>query len=183
MGLRNAFKWTVLNRAIAAGALAGGLALVVVGLFAGFGGAVTTLVANPLDPGPAIDQANPTITLFFAVLGLVVWQLGKTYALFVTLPRAAGRAAGRQLDANRLASEVHDGLGDRLAEMEAEIEATRRAVQALEDETSATTGATGTTPSARSSTSTDGGTWTPSSPSDTTSEDGAETDDTDSPSA
>ncbi|ELY71068.1 hypothetical protein [Natrinema versiforme] len=133
MGLRNPFKWTLVYRAITVGALGLGLALVAAGFLAGFGGAITGLLADPLNPGPAIESANPMITLLFAALGIVVWQLGKSYALFVTLPRAAGRAAGRQLDANRLASEVHDGLDDRLADMEAELAETRRAVEALEE--------------------------------------------------
>ncbi len=133
MDLRNPLKWAILYRMVAVGALVLGLALVAAGLVVGFGGAVTALFTDPLDPGPAIEQANPVITLLFAALGVVVWQLGKTYALFVTLPRAAGRAAGQQVDANRVASEVRDGLEDRLADLETEIEETRRAVEALED--------------------------------------------------
>ncbi|WP_229504719.1 hypothetical protein [Natrinema versiforme] len=133
MELRNTFKWTLVYRTITVGALGLGLALVAAGFLAGFGGAITGLLADPLNPGTAIESANPTITLLFAALGIVVWQLGKSYALFVTLPRAAGRAAGRQLDSNRLASEVHDGLDDRLADMEAEIAETRRAIEALEE--------------------------------------------------
>jgi len=111
-----------------------GLALVAAGLVVGFGSTLTELLADPLNPGTAIEQANPTVTLLFAVLGIIVWQLGKTYALFVTLPRAAGRAAGRQLDATQLASEVHNSLDDRLASLEVELEETRRAVRDLEDD-------------------------------------------------
>ncbi|MDS0473920.1 hypothetical protein [Natrinema sp. 1APR25-10V2] len=133
MDLRNPLKWAILYRIVAVGALVLGLALVAAGLVVGFGGAITALFTDPLDPGPAIEQANPVITLLFAALGVVVWQLGKTYALFVTLPRAAGRAAGRQVDANRVASEVRDSLEDRLTDLETEIEETRRAVEALED--------------------------------------------------
>ncbi|WP_254763270.1 hypothetical protein [Natrinema marinum] len=133
MDLRNPFRWAIVYRLVAVGSLVLGLALVALGLVIGFGGAVTVLFTAPLDPGPAIEQANPVITVVFAVLGVVVWQLGKTYALFATLPRAAGRAAGRQVDANRVASEVRDSLEERLTDLESEIEATRRAVEALDD--------------------------------------------------
>ncbi|SEW02223.1 hypothetical protein [Natrinema salifodinae] len=132
MDLRNPLRWTLVYRAIAVGALGLGLALVAVGLLVGFGSSITALLADPLNPGPALERADPTITVAFTVLGVVVWQLGKTYALFVTLPRATGRAAAQQLDSTRLASEVRDGLDDRLAELEAEVEATRRTVDALE---------------------------------------------------
>ena len=56
--------------------------MVVLGVIAGLGTAVTDLVADPPNPGTAIEQANPVVTLAFAVVGFVVWQLGKTYALF-----------------------------------------------------------------------------------------------------
>lgn len=134
MDVRKSFKWTILYRAITIGSLVAGLALVAAGFVVGFGGALTELFADPLNPGSSIEQANPTVTLLFVALGVVVWQLGRTYALFVTLPRAAGRAAGRQLDATHLASEVHDSLDDRLAALEVEIEETRRAVRELEDD-------------------------------------------------
>lgn len=139
MGLRNPFKWTIVYRGIAVGSLLLGLALVGAGLVVGFGSAVTTLFTDPRNAESAIGQADPIITLLFAAAGIVVWQLGKTYALFVTLPRAAGRAAGRQLDATKLASEVQNGLDDRLSDLEDELAETRRAVRALEDDGRTTT--------------------------------------------
>lgn len=129
--LRKPLRWAVLYRAFAAGALCLGLILVAIGVVVGFGTAVTSLVADPLTPGPAIDRANPLVTLAFAMVGLVVWQVGKTLALFVTLPRAAGRSAARQFDSSRLRSEVLEGLDDRLAELQADVEETRRSVREL----------------------------------------------------
>ncbi|WP_455448758.1 hypothetical protein [Natrinema thermotolerans] len=139
MGLRNSFKWTIVYRGITVGSLVLGLALVGAGLLAGFGSAVTTLFTDPRNAESAIEQADPIITLLFAAAGIVVWQLGKTYALFVTLPRAAGRAAGRQLDATKLASEVQDGLDDRLSDLEDDLAETKRAVRALESDGQTTT--------------------------------------------
>ncbi len=139
MGLRNPFKWTIVYRGIAVGSLLLGLALVGAGLFVGFGSAVTTLFTDPRNFESAVSQSDPIVTLLFATVGIVVWQLGKTYALFVTLPRAAGRAAGRQLGATELASEVQDGLDDRLSDLEDELTETRRAVRALEGDGRTTT--------------------------------------------
>ncbi|AGB32877.1 hypothetical protein C488_09509 [Natrinema pellirubrum DSM 15624] len=100
---------------------------------------VTTLFTDPRNAESAIEQADPIITLLFAAAGIVVWQLGKTYALFVTLPRAAGRAAGRQLDTTKIASEVQDGLDDRPSDLEDDLAETKRAVRALEGDGQTTT--------------------------------------------
>lgn len=131
MDLSYPIKWTLVNRAVAILALLAGLALVAMGFVAGFGSAVTNLVADPLNPGPAIEQANPTVTLVFCLLGLIVWQFGKTYALFLTLPRASGRAAARRVDGDRLAADVADRLEDRLAAIERDVAETRREVERL----------------------------------------------------
>lgn len=131
LDLRSPFRWAVLYRAFATGALFFGLLLVIVGVFAGFGSAAISLVTDPLNPGPAIEQANPLITLAVAVVGFVVWQVGKTYALFATLPQAAGRSATEQFNSAKLRSEVLEGLDERLAEMQTDIEETRRNVQEL----------------------------------------------------
>lgn len=132
MDISYSFRWALVYRFVAVLSLLLGLALVAVGFLAGFQGAITTLIADPLDPGPAIEQANPTITVAFCVLALVVWQFGKTYALFLTLPRAAGRAAARKFDANRVSSAVTADLDERLAAIEDDVAETRRAVAALE---------------------------------------------------
>ena len=108
------------------------MGLVADGFLVGFGGAVTTLIADPLDPGPAVEQANPTITIAFCVVAVVVWQFGKTYALFLTQPRAAGRAAARRFDPKRVPSAVTADLDERLAAIEADVAEPRRAVEALE---------------------------------------------------
>ncbi|MXV63799.1 hypothetical protein GS429_17370 [Natronorubrum sp. JWXQ-INN-674] len=132
MDVRYPFKWALVYRAVAAGALILGLVLVVVGFLAGFGSAITSLVGDPLNPGSAIERANPSITVLFCVLGVIVWQVGKTYALFLTVPRAAGRAAARRFDTEQVSNEVLAGLDDRLAELESELADTRREIRALE---------------------------------------------------
>ena len=131
MDIGNAFKSAIVHQSIAYLSLLAGAVLVVMGVLAGFQGAVTTLIADPLDPAPAIERANPMITIAFCVLAVVVWQFGKTYALFVTLPRATGRAAARRFDPKRVSSEVTADLDERLAAIEADVAETRRTVDAL----------------------------------------------------
>ena len=135
----DALRWTLLNRAIAIGAFLAGLVLFAVGLVAGFGEAVTLLFSDfPNNVGEATDRANPFVTVAFAVVGILVWQVGKTYALYVTLPRATARRAGKSIDSTRLRSEILEGLDARLATMEEDVAETRRSVQELKRELHAT---------------------------------------------
>lgn len=132
MDFRTAFKWSMVYRGMAWGAFLIGALLVGVGVYVGFGSAFSTLVQDPLNPQRAMPQANPSITLALALVGFVVWRIGKTYALFVTLPRAAGRSAAEEFDTERVKSELLEVLDERLSEIHAEVEQTKRSVEALE---------------------------------------------------
>lgn len=134
----SALRWTLLYRGIATGSFLVGLALLALGFVVGFGDATTLFVADfPNNVGAAVEQANPFVTLAFAVVGLLVWQVGKTYALFVTLPPATGRWTARSFDSVELRGEVVDMLDDRLAAMESELVALRRQVRAVDGESAA----------------------------------------------
>lgn len=130
MELSNAAKWTLFNRALTAGALVLGTGLALLGFVLGFWGSIETLVVDG-NVQTAVENANPIPTLVLAVLGFIVWQMGKTYALFWSLPRASGRAAAKRFDHGRLKSEVVEALDERLAEMEEDVAETRRSVQEL----------------------------------------------------
>ncbi|SDJ83955.1 hypothetical protein [Natronorubrum texcoconense] len=132
LDLSHPVRWAIIYRALTVGALVAGVAVVAFGFIAGFRTALLLLFADPLNPGPAIEQANPSITLLFCLLGIVVWQFGKAYALFFTLPRASGRAAARKLGSKGRSRVTLKNLDERLASMEAEIAETRREIQALE---------------------------------------------------
>ncbi|MFP9192063.1 hypothetical protein [Natronosalvus vescus] len=131
MDVPHTVKWGLVHRTVAIGSfLLGGL-LVVIGFLAGFWGSIGVLVSDPLDPRPAIDASRPMVTVAFALLGIAVWQFGKSIALFHTLPRAAGREAARQFDHQTLKSDVLQALDGRLTDMEEDIAETRRSVQEL----------------------------------------------------
>ena len=131
MDVPHSVKWGLVHRTVAIGSfLLGGL-LIVVGFLAGFWGSIGVLVSDPLDPWPAIDASRPLVTVAFALLGIAVWQFGKSIALFHTLPRAAGREAARQFDHQTLKSDVLQALDGRLTDMEEDIAETRRSVQEL----------------------------------------------------
>ena len=139
MKYTDALRWTLLNRAIAIGAFLAGVVLFALGMVAGFGEAVTLFFSNfPNNVGEATDRANPMVTLVFAIVGILVWQVGKTFALYVTLPRATARRTGKSIDSARLRSELLEGLDARLATMEEDVVETRRSVQELKREVHAT---------------------------------------------
>lgn len=125
---REALKWTLLYRGISIGAFALGGVLIAAGVFLGFASAVRTLFT---DPAGAVEAANPLVTIAFGVLGLAVWQVGKTYALFVTVPEAAGRAAAEEFDTEHLRSELLESIDDHLSDLQVDVEETRRNVQEL----------------------------------------------------
>ncbi|SFS69497.1 hypothetical protein [Halostagnicola kamekurae] len=130
MELSNAAKWTLFNRALTAGAMVLGTGLALLGFVLGFWGSIETLVVDR-NVQTAVENANPILTLALAAVGFIVWQIGKTYALFWSLPRASGRAAAKRFDHGRLKSEVVEALDERLAEMEEDVAETRRSVQEL----------------------------------------------------
>ena len=132
LDLSHPVRWAIIYRALTIGSLLAGVGIAVFGFLAGFRTAIVLLVAEPMNPGPAIEQANPSITLLFCLLGVVVWRFGRAYALFFTLPRASGRAAARRLGSKGRSRVTLRKLDERLAGMEAEIAEMRREIQALE---------------------------------------------------
>ncbi|WP_254767300.1 hypothetical protein [Salinilacihabitans rarus] len=125
MNAREALKWMVLYRTIATGSFLAGLLSVAAGLVLGLDGGPLAFVA---DPSAALADADGTVVVAFALLGFVVWQGGKTLALFLTLPRAAGRAAAEEFDVSHLKSDLLQGLDERLTAMEEDVRETRRHV-------------------------------------------------------
>ncbi|MCU4750617.1 hypothetical protein OB919_01245 [Halobacteria archaeon AArc-curdl1] len=134
MDVPNAIKWSLVYRAVATGSLLAGVALVAFGFVSGFWGSLNLLISDPLNPGSAIDAANPMVTVALSIVGIAVWQFGKTVALFYTLPRAAGRQAAKQFDRQALKSDILQGLDGRLSDLEEDVAETRRAVQEIKRE-------------------------------------------------
>ncbi|MFC6717546.1 hypothetical protein ACFQGT_04320 [Natrialbaceae archaeon GCM10025810] len=132
MTVKNALKWTALYRALAAASLLVGMVLVIAGVVVGSRGALVTLADDPTAIDAAVEAANPLFTVAFAVAGVIVWQFGKAFALFVTLPRASGWRAADGFDSERLKSEIVEAIDVRLAEMEEDVAQTRRSVRKLE---------------------------------------------------
>ncbi len=127
----DALKWTLIHRGVSLVALLIGLALAGAGVVLGLGDVLDQLADDPASPGDALQAGNPIITVGLVVVGVVVWLVGKSYALYLTMPSATGKAATDQFDMKQVRSEVLDALDDRLATIEDDLEATRRSVAEL----------------------------------------------------
>ncbi|MEF8774326.1 MAG: hypothetical protein V5A23_09180 [Halobacteriales archaeon] len=122
MDVRQALKWTAIYRGTAW--LLGLVALgsVYLGYYLSLGGAPLTLDA-------AIEGAGSVRFAVPALLGVLVWQAGKTVAYYKTVSQAIEREIAKEFDAEMIKSDILSVLDERLADMQTQIEGTRRAVE------------------------------------------------------
>ncbi|WP_312907322.1 hypothetical protein [Natronosalvus caseinilyticus] len=165
MDLAKVLTRTLQYRAIVTGSLIGGFLLVALGLMVGLSGSIGALFSDPTSPGEALEVTSPVITVILVLLGIAIWQFGRTFALLYTVPVAAGEEAARQFDRQTLKSDILQGLDGRLTDLEEDVAETRRSVQELKreehaasfDEGTALESGTGDEPSALESGSSTGG--------------------------
>lgn len=98
-----------------------GIGLVALGVFLGLG-ETFRIVANdfPAEFDAAVAAANPVPTVVLAVLGIVVWQVGKSIALTKTMERAID-VETESTDDGRLKSEILDVVNDQVASVESDL--------------------------------------------------------------
>ncbi|MFC7238409.1 hypothetical protein ACFQS4_09275 [Saliphagus sp. GCM10025317] len=169
MDLAKVLTRTLQYRAIVTGSLIGGFVLVALGLMVGLSGSIGALFSDPTSPGEALEVTSPVITVILVLLGIAIWQFGRTFALLYTVPVAAGEEAARQFDRQTLKSDILQGLDGRLTDLEEDVAETRRSVQELKreehaasfDEGTALKSGAGDEPSALESGSSTGGAGRP----------------------
>lgn len=125
MNVTAALRWTLYYRLIAWVSALVGLGFVYLGYFLSIGGA-------PLDLGMAIQGAKSPMFLGPALLGFLVWQVGKTAAYYKTLTEATDQQLSERFDPELIKSDILSVLDERLSEMHSDLEATRRGVEDLE---------------------------------------------------
>lgn len=108
-----------------------GIVVAGIGVALGVSVSVSTLLADPNRAGEAIGFTSPVLTIVLVGLGFAIWQIGKTYALFLTLPSETARSVSDGFDNERLKSDVLTALDGRLAAMEEDVAETRRSVSEL----------------------------------------------------
>lgn len=125
MHVTAALRWTLYYRLAAWASALVGLGFVYLGYVLSIGGA-------PLDLATAIEGAKSPAFAGPALVGFLIWQVGKTTAYYKTLTEATEEQMAERFDPELLKSDILAVLDERLAEMHTDLEATRRGVQELE---------------------------------------------------
>jgi len=110
-----------------------GLALVGLGVQMGFGDSIAIVMQDaPKNWGDAVGAADPGTFAAMAVLGVLVWQLGKAAALVVTMGKVADAAAtgGGASDAEQVRSAVMSEVDERIAPLESDVKDHERKLSA-----------------------------------------------------
>lgn len=112
MNVTEALKWTLYYRVLTTVFLLLGVTLLAAGLVLGLGG--LTVNALMRDPAAALGGASLLTTLVLAALGIVVWQLGKSYAFVKTMDNVVAASDTSGIDGQALKSEIVAAVDDRL---------------------------------------------------------------------
>jgi len=112
MNVTEALKWTLYYRVLTTVFLLLGVTLLAAGLVLGLGG--LTVNALMRDPAAALGGASLLTTLVLAALGIVVWQLGKSYAFVKTMNNVVAESDTSGIDGQALKSEIVAAVDDRL---------------------------------------------------------------------
>jgi hypothetical protein len=139
MDAKQTVKYVAFHQVLATLAAVVGLGIVGVGAWLGFGDAARIVLRDaPQNWGDAVAAANPTTFVALAVVGVVVWQVGKTVALVVTIGRVADAAGtGGGADAAEVKRAVLSDVDDRISSVESDV---KRHEQALSDADRASSG-------------------------------------------
>ncbi|NHN42411.1 hypothetical protein G9C85_12355 [Halorubellus sp. JP-L1] len=119
-------KYVALYQVLATLATVVGLGIVGLGVSMGFGETIAIVLNDaPQNWGDAIAAANPTVFGILAVVGVLVWQVGKSLALVFTIGKvaegSAGTAGGADVDAAAVKREVLSDVDDRLSGIESDV--------------------------------------------------------------
>jgi len=119
-------KYVALYQVLATLAAVVGLGIVGLGVSLGLGDAITIVLNDaPQNWDEAVAAANPMLFGVLAVVGVAVWQVGKSLALVVTIGKvaavASGAGGGGELDAAAVKREVLSDVDDRISGIESDV--------------------------------------------------------------
>ncbi|WP_227131621.1 hypothetical protein [Halorubellus salinus] len=123
MDAKQTVKYVAFHQVLATLAAVVGLGIVGVGAWLGFGDATQIVLSDaPQNWGDAVAAANPTTFVALAVVGVIVWQVGKTVALVVTIGKVADAAGGGGgADAESVKRAVLSDVDDRISSVESDV--------------------------------------------------------------
>ena len=132
---RRALRWALYYRGLSLVAAAVGWLLVGIGVAIGLNDPLSTLLTGD-GVVAALDSVWLPPVVVFGVLGVLVWQLGRTAAFYGTLTAAVEEEMADRFDSQKVKSDILSVLDERLSDMHLELERTRRGVDDLTEHTS-----------------------------------------------
>lgn len=133
MDAKQTVKYVAFHQVLATAAAVVGLGIVSVGAWLGFGDAARIVLNDaPQNWGDAVAAADPTTFAFLAVVGVLVWQVGKTLALVSTVGRVAAASAGGggsgEPDPAEVKRAVMSDVNDRISSVESDVKRHEEAI-------------------------------------------------------
>jgi len=131
MDAKQTVKYVAFHQVLATLAAVVGLGIVGVGAWLGFGDAARIVLNDaPQNWGDAVAAADPTTFAALAVVGVLVWQVGKTLALVVTVGRVAAGTGGGDggPDPAEVERAVMSEVNDRIASVESDVKRHEEAI-------------------------------------------------------
>lgn len=132
MDAKQTVKYVAFHQVLATAAAVVGLGIVSVGAWLGFGDAARIVLNDaPQNWGDAVAAADPTTFAFLAVVGVLVWQVGKTLALVSTVGRVAAASGGGgsgEPDPAEVKRAVMSDVNDRISSVESDVKRHEEAI-------------------------------------------------------
>ncbi|SNZ13357.1 hypothetical protein SAMN06269185_2135 [Natronoarchaeum philippinense] len=142
MKLATSLRWALYYRGLALLSFLVGAAIALAGVWVGLYEVVAYLLsissamefASASTLSGAVGAARPIPGAALVLLGLFVWQVGKTAAFYKTLTEATESEMADRFDTQTVKSEILAALDDQLSDLHADVETTRRQVSRLSRE-------------------------------------------------
>jgi hypothetical protein len=131
MDVKQTVKYVAFHQVLATAAAVVGLGIIGVGAWLGFSDAAQIVLNDaPQNWGDAVAAADPTTFAVLAVVGVLVWQVGKTLALVATVGRVAADTGGGDSGVSpaEVKRAVLSDVNDRISSVESDVKRHEEAI-------------------------------------------------------
>lgn len=132
MSLTSSLRWSLYDRALALVPFLLGLGIFAAGVWLGAGAFIEELAFG--DPSDAGSPASPVLVGVGVVLGLVVWQIGRSAVRHHTMRSAVEERIDELVDEEAIASAAASKVDDRIADVETDVQQVDRKTTRLEQQ-------------------------------------------------
>ncbi len=122
MKFTTALKWGLYDRLLAGISFLVGLGLLLGGIWYGAGNTLLALPDVLLGARPFVPPENPTALAAGAVLGVLVWQVGRATVRYHGLARSTSEEVTAEVNTDRLKSEILEVVDGRITDLETELD-------------------------------------------------------------